>query len=544
MNHNTREKRIYLLFLVVITIGMLWMQLLDTFTLSDDLAYRFIFQEDENSPLQLVNNLNDLLHSQWIHYHTINGRWFIHFLAQGFLCLTPSYVYKIISAFLFTLMVFLGTTLVDKTNNKLFISVLICFFLFVVSTGFRTTMLWSLGTFNYLWVITFTLAFLVYLKSLGDKKISIVHWFISPLSILAGCCHEAISLPISITFLIYILLNIKKVISLSVFPYMIWYVLGTVTILLSPALWSRADSGVTLVNRLLSGSINIFFNMKIAWILLITLIYVFRKDKNKVKNDIKKNRYIYLCFMLSLGIIVVCGTNLERVAFYTDFIALILLLKLWSDIISLKWHKTIIYSCLVIMLIFFIPTIMVRSENYNNCEIMKQQLKEPGKEIISVIQPIKGESPILDYFRHHYVNPSAEFGFYCCYMGFNDKDISIRQAAKLYGKNKVLFIPEEIIHRIETDSLAYNDYELDRNKQLYVWRLENQQKVNKVLFYLKPEDMSKLWPHQRLLSYRHDIYELDDNFHYNVVQIEKKNYLFFTCPTTNIFRRIKRIEVQ
>lgn len=46
---------------------------------------------------------------------------------------------------------------------------------------------------------------------------------------------------------------------------------------------------------------------------------------------------------------------------------------------------------------------------------------------------------------------------------------------------------------------------------------------------------------QRLLAYKEDSYELDDNFHYSVVHINGRPYLVFTRPTTNIYRRIQSI---
>ena len=88
--------------------------------------------------------------------------------------------------------------------------------------------------------------------------------------------------------------------------------------LLSPGIWERADGNILLINRLISGAINIVFNLKITWLLVITLIVIYR---SQVFKAIWQNRYYYLCLFLALGIIVICGTNLERVVFYSDFIA-------------------------------------------------------------------------------------------------------------------------------------------------------------------------------------------------------------------------------
>jgi len=539
-----KSKRCYQWFLIAVTIGMLWLQLLDSFTLSDDLVYRFVFHENESEPLETVNSFSDLIRSQWCHYHTVNGRWFIHFLAQAFLCFMPPFVYQVISALLFTCMIHLGTTLAVDKHHRLFGAVLMCFFLFVVSSGFRTTMLWSMGTFNYLWVTTLTFAFFTFLKRLGQSKITTVHWFLSPLSVFIGCSHEALSLPVSITFIVYILMNGKRVIRQSIFLYMDWYIIGMLTVLVSPALWSRADDGITLMNRFMSGSINLFMNMRIGWILLLSLGWIFLKDRSLFRKIIQENRYTYLCFMLSLGIIIVCGTTIERVAFFTDFIALLLLLRMWTEMIPKKWHQGIVIVCSSVMLLFMIPAVMVRSENHNNHEYMKQQLMEPGKEVVSVRQPVRGESPMMDFFRDRYVYPSAEFGFYSCYMGFNANDINIRQAAKFYEKRQVVFLPKDVVQRIENDSNAYTNCEADRNSKLYVWKLKKPQIIHEIVFHLKPEDAFALWPHQRLLAYQGDMYVLDDGFRYSIVTLRGHQYLVFTCPTTNILRRLSAITLR
>ena len=92
------------------------------------------------------------------------------------------------------------------------------------------------------------------------------------------------------------------------------------------------------------------------------------------------------------------------------------------------------------MLIYYVPAMVVRYENYNNYLNMERQMKEPGKEVISVRYPIKGKQPVMDYFRNRFVNPFADFGFYGSYMGFNAKDINMRYAATLYGKKQMVFL--------------------------------------------------------------------------------------------------------
>jgi hypothetical protein len=73
--------------------------------------------------------------------------------------------------------------------------------------------------------------------------------------------------------------------------------------------------------------------------------------------------------------------------------------------------------------------------------------------------------------------------------------------------------------------------------------MANDSTVRSVTFILDEEDTSKLMPHQRLLAYHGDEYELDD-FHYEVVKVCRQPYLVFTKPTTNIYRRVGRVKIE
>ena len=526
-----------LLFLILSFFAMLGLQLLDAPTLSDDIIYRFAWQENESSTPQQIKNISDLIHSQWIHYNVTNGRWVVHSIAQAFFAFTPPVVYQCINAILFALMLYLVNLLIINNKNTLFSVITMCFMLFIVIGDIKTTFLWSMGTFNYLWVCVATLAFLLYLRHIRNSD-SYIHWILSPFTLLVGCSHEAISLPLSITLLFYTIFEIRKEKLYPRFLYIFWYIIGTAMCLLSPGIWERADGNILLINRLISGAINIVFNLKITWLLVITLIVIYR---SQVFKAIWQNRYYYLCLFLALGIIVICGTNLERVVFYSDFIAVLLLIQLLKDKLSLCWQKRLMVLFSVVLLMYYVPAMIVRYENYKNYCYLEEQMNEDNKEVISVPYPASENSSLLHFFYHRFVNSIAEFGFYCCYMGFNASDINIRLAAALHGKPQLVFLPEDVIQRIESDSTAYKNYDLDNHGQLYIWQLKQDKQVSKVIFHLKPEDLSSLNIFQRLLAYKEDSYELDDNFHYSVVHINGRPYLVFTRPTTNIYRRIQSI---
>ena len=293
---------------------------------------------------------------------------------------------------------------------------------------------------------------------------------------------------------------------------------------------------------MISGAINVVLNLKVTWLLIITILIKNRKWHifQNIKTGLR--RYYYLCLLLSLGIIIVCGTNLDRVAFYTDFIAMLLLVDILAERLGERWQRRLIAVCCIVTLVYYIPAFQARYENYGSFQYIEHQMKEEGREVVAVRYPVENNQPLMDFFRRRFVNPAVEFGYYSCYMAFNPHDINIRYAASLYHKPQMVFLPEDVLQRMESDSTAYRHYESDAHQSLYIWQLPEDTPVNKVVFELKPEDLSALWPHQRLVAYKDDIYELDDHFHYSVINVNGRTYLVFTRPTTNITRRIRDIK--
>ena len=579
----------YLLTLIIIGIAIAGLNFLDAPTLGDDMIYRFMWNADESAPVRPIESLSDLIHSQVVHYQVVNGRFFVHTLAQAFLAFLPPIVLQIINSLLFVLLVAQVTKLIGTVTSNpqssinyqlsifnyqfsIFIPILFCFFIFIVMQGFRTTMVWSLGTFNYLWVLVMTLALLLWMQKIKDRKLSLSHLLLSPLALFVGCGHEALSLPLSVAFAAYIfhhlLLRREQIFHFSLFPfplirrqqifhsslitlplYMFWFMVGTLLCLLSPGILGRSADAVTLQARLLSGAMNLVFNIRVMWLLIIVLLILWRKNKEAVKHHLSSFRYAYLALIVSLAIVILCGTNLERVAYYTDFISLLLLLVLLNQHLASTWKHRLILLSSVVMILFYIPAYLVRQENSDIWHKAEQQMKEPGRELIAIDTPSSGgskfftlHSSLFPYFRSHYVNPSFTFGFFSSYMTFDANDINLRCAARLYDKQKMVMLPSDVVQRIKTDSTAYSHYELDNSGALYVWRVDDNTQVSGVTFILNDEDPSTLLPHQRLVAYKGSEYELDD-FHFEQLTIYGRQYLVFTRPTTNIYRRIKSVTI-
>ncbi len=562
--------------------GMLLLNLLDMPTLSDDMVYRMMWSADADAEVQTIGGIGDLISSQWVHYHTVNGRLPMHLLAQAFLVFVPAVVLQVINTVLFVVLVHLCVLWIGRTNplfpsfpsfpsfssfpsfpsfskggvrgglsemsQPLFVAVMVVFLLFVVFSGFRTTMVWSLGTFNYLWVLVAVLALLLFLRreyavgmSNTQTARSLHLLYAAPLALLAGWSHEGLSLPLAVAFFFFLIINRKRL-SRSIVICLLCFFLGTALCFLSPGIIGRSTEGITLTTRLISAAMTCLSNIRVLWLLLLVLLILARRCRPFLLAHLQAHVYAYIALSVSLAITLLCGTSLERVAFFTDFMAMLLLLRLLSAKLSALWLRRLTVAACALMLVCFVPAYIVRQENRDMWDDMSQQMREPGRELVAVQMPQMGENMLMDYFRQHYVMPSAEFGFYCVYMGFDATDSNMRCAAKLFGKQRLVFLPADAVRRIERDSTAYSHYDTDMNNSLYLWRMADSRPVRSVRFILSDEDVSALHFWQRPLVYDGDTYELDD-FHFETVQIGGRPYLVFTRPTTNITRRIKDIEI-
>ena len=106
---------------------MLLLNFLDTQTLSDDLVYRFVFQENERNISHVISNLSDLLESQINHYFCINGRIVVHTIAQAFLSFFPSIVYQTLNSILFSLLLYLSMSLMKIEKDEMVFSSILRF---------------------------------------------------------------------------------------------------------------------------------------------------------------------------------------------------------------------------------------------------------------------------------------------------------------------------------------------------------------------------------------------------------------------------------
>ena len=538
-----------ILFILICILGISTIILLNWYdapTMSDDLPYHFVFQKNLikwDAPLEPIQNINDVIKSQIIHYQYINGRSLTHSIAQIMLNLIPLKLAKFLNAVLFLLLVYLTAKYVRiRKENQFFLMTLVFGLLFLVISGFYTGFIWLLGSMIYLLALVITICFLFLLRWLGERSMNWKLLPLIPLSFLMGWTHEAIALPLSAAWFLYLVFHYKTVFRQANAYCMLAYMLGMLMIIMTPALWNRADlGGITLSQRIFSGFFNIVFGLRISWILVLSLLILFFKNKKHFLEVINHHKYLLTAWIVAVFIVFSCGINIDRVPICADFIAMLMLLQL------LQAERLKRYRLAAMLLIAFttvmvaVPAIQLNAINYHHFQYHQQQLSKTDSHLIKVRQMQNSMNPWMKSIAKRYVFQTIEFSFYNCYMAFDKNDINNKAIAKLYHKQEVVFLPEDVMNRIEKDSTAYRTMESDENEKLYILQLKDNQQVNNVTFLLGEEVPLKFY--QRLLTYPNDYYELD-SFNYEVLDICNRRYLVMTIPPSNISRRIKQINIE
>ena len=165
-------KKTYFLFLAIIGLAFYILNTLSPVFL-DDYFYKYVFVGDHVDFNRPINNIKDIIVSQYIHYFSFNGRTVVHSFVQLFIGIIGKNVFNAINTFVFCgLIVMLAKYTFGQIKS---IHILIITLLLGLMPGFNDTFLWLTGSINYMWTAAATLMFLLLLKRTEDEEISYKH---------------------------------------------------------------------------------------------------------------------------------------------------------------------------------------------------------------------------------------------------------------------------------------------------------------------------------------------------------------------------------
>lgn len=133
------------------------------------------------------------------------------------------------------------TRMASQGKNTLFGLSITSAMLFLLIPGFHNEFLFFAALFNYLWATVATMCFVFMLNHIKEKNMSVYMLGLSMSSFFFGWLHEGITFPITLTLIIYCILNYHKhkIFKSPIFFCTVFYALGTFVCLSSPGTIQR-----------------------------------------------------------------------------------------------------------------------------------------------------------------------------------------------------------------------------------------------------------------------------------------------------------------
>lgn len=471
---NAKKKYI----LLIIISGIIF-YILNHFTplYSDDWHYNFIYGTFEN-----INNLSDIIKSQYIHYFKVNGRFIPHFIVQLFDGILGKELFNIFNTIAFIFFLLLSTHFVKDEYKTpylpLFLILILCFFSI---PSFNNCFLWMSGACNYLWVANILLLFNILLFKQINNRIYYPILFI--IGIISGWTNEAFVIGLSIGYLLYFIIEKIKP-TLSQISLLSGFYIGVALLVISPGSIHRALQGsdisfsiTTTLHNLISSLLNMN-NIRLLPIFIIILLYSTYKRKIQFKQFINDNIIWITTIFVTFIFVLFTKHSSGHSRFGFEFFSLLLTIKLLSNFNINKYLILLCHGLLLITIMYVIKFSYINYHEYQNCI---NQIKNINNNII-LTHEMKCPSCFERLIIRFIDGESTE-----SYNGFMNQT----WIANRYKKSSLVFIPQSLyIQIINIPQKFNNQFYTTDNLPVYVMKTEK--KISSAKFILKKTDYNKL----------------------------------------------------
>lgn len=424
MKQTSNIKLYFFLFLIAIGIGI-YVNSVYSLPFEDDFCYSYKILTDEEHdsgvPYSEITGFRDIIEGQIIHYRETNGRAPVHTLVQVFDGYNLLVLFRI-----FNSIVFVGTVLLildiirrasgkrgrDYDSRRMFFLgfVVIGSLLFLMPQSGLIYYVQALSI-NYLWSLFASLFFLFIWQRRGLRLSWLTAALFSPLMFLFGWSHEACSLPLAGSLLIYYLVNIGEFRMPRMLPAF-FYCVGALMMLLAPGNYARLDnlnetSGV--ISWIVNHSFNLLTNPWMMLLLAVVIVFLF-KNPRVIKSYLRENLLICLITILAALFVFLLGAE-GRGFYHLDIFILIVLLSLYlrtTDRFPGRYMTWALGIGVIIMQWMIIGENIRQRTHYNR--MISDYLKEESG-IISY-KPLEIKDPVVSLWVKTWdwiTDPSDEF---------------------------------------------------------------------------------------------------------------------------------------
>jgi len=385
------KKSIYFALLTIFS-ALFFMLIYAGATNSDYLlySYKFSMSPQEGAPWPLVHekvsSFKDIIYSQYVHYLFVNGRSVVHTIVQLFTSFIRYDICCIIATIIYAITLVLGEkACFNNREKKWFPS-----FIFIVSIfAFccEPSVIYNMVcTINYLWPITFSLCFIIlFHRKLGT--IGKLCFFI--VSFITGWSHEAIAIPLSVSFFFYLLFEKKNIKPYQVAGILL-LIIGTVITICAPGnfvKFSSAQQASSILN-LIKQHLFMIVYLRITYVLIIALLVLMLR--HKLLSFVLEYRYWFIALVSSIGFVLLVGAINPRSTFFIEMIAGALLCFIIN-----KYFKTAHQKILITLLAFAIIPLYLTAIFY------RIKIKENRERIEAIIASCPNDTVIINSNNVH-----------------------------------------------------------------------------------------------------------------------------------------------
>lgn len=471
------QKRKLYLFFSILFISIFVLNCFTLESVQDDYVYKFAWTAGGENSSHIIQNLGDVLSSQYYHYQYQNGRLVPHLLLQLFDGVLGKGFFNVISSIVFCLLVYL-ICLLANYRQSLCIVLLTTFLVTLGNPIFKETVLWFAGSFNYLWSFVFVLVFLLIVRRIWSESIHNRIVYYSPLMIMLGWVNEGATIPVCLALGFLMLIDIRRVVKCAVLPYALFFFLGVALTVFAPSTFNRLDefggSSVSIVSRCQS-VIAAFREVRVFWIFLLLAFFVFFKKREVFYRFEKKHRLIILCVFCSFFVFFISNRHYARVLFPIEMFSVIAIVALVS-VYNVERQKWISAICSIFLIIFVIPLFYYSYLNYNNSKYALSQLKDPNRNIVLT------KTDRTPRFYYNYVMKHVDYG---------EKDVwywaceEVDHVAPYFGKEKLEYYPEELYLDMRDNPEHYDYFNTVEGTKLLVRKISPTDSITKVVIHLR-----------------------------------------------------------
>lgn len=374
-------------FLLFITFIILYFALIYTGLESGDYilySYKFSMTPQEGAPWPLVHekiaNFKDIVYSQYVHYLFVNGRSLVHTVIQIFTSFVRYDICCLIATFVYALTLVLGVKVCFHrdyfTWEPLFVYIA-AVFAFCCDPAAIYSMVTAI---NYLWPITLCLMFIVMIRQHLNQAMKCLFFLVAFIS---GWSHEAIAIPLSAAFIIFLYNERKKLLPYQVIGILLLFA-GTAITIAAPGNFTKflnaQESPSTII--LIKQHLYMIVYLRLFYILVIALTFL--ACRHKLMAFILKYQYWFIALAASFFFILMTGPINPRSTFFIDIISggiLCLLINNYTKTVS-RLHLITFLSIIIIPL--YSSAIHYRSITKDRMQKAEKNIATSNESIVNI----------------------------------------------------------------------------------------------------------------------------------------------------------------